>query len=267
VFKFNGKKIFLILVTILVLGGIFLAIVFFKKSKTRLNINPNIENYNKAPETESTFLYFTKRDFSWIQRLKKDKSPIEFDLFTCPSAYKQDGKIVTKTYDTLFVDDTFPLYLSEIKNKPYRLKLEGYSQSKGNDKIVIMFKDIETGKNGECAVGDTCATLKLRVIEFDIQGYEKDGAYSEFPIVTISDDIIKKEIILTNEQKFLDDEYLIIIKDFNGNEYIFYNIGDNVQIGEATCVLHSFNKKEGVAKLSLKDAKGNEFNKVAHLIR
>ncbi|MDR1528804.1 MAG: hypothetical protein LBS22_04485 [Puniceicoccales bacterium] len=192
---------------------------------------------------------------------------MEFDLFTCPSVYSESGKTMVKPYDTLMVDDTFPLYLSEVRNKPYRIKLEGYSQSKGDGKTVIMFKDIETEKYGECAVGDKCADLKLRVIGFDLQGYEKDGVYYEFPVVTISDDIIKKEIVLTNEQKFLDNEYLLVIKDFNGNEYVFSNTGDTVSIGEATCKLSSFNKKEGVAKLSLKDANGHEFNKTIHLIR
>ncbi|MDR1890636.1 MAG: hypothetical protein LBQ23_00415 [Puniceicoccales bacterium] len=218
-------------------------------------------------EAESTLLYFTRRDFSWARRLKKDQSPVEFDLFTCPSVHREGEKTIIKAYDTLMVDDTFPLYLSEVRNKPYRLKLEGYSQSKGNDKMVIMFKDIETGKYGECAVEDKCIALKLRVIGFNTQGYEKDGVYYEFPVVTIYDDVAKKEIVLTNEQKFLDNEFLVVIKDFSGNEYIFYNIGDSVLIGEATCSLRSFNKKEGTAKLLLKDANGNEFNKTVHLIR
>jgi hypothetical protein len=249
----------------LVLGSSWVA-VSLKKSKTHLKMRLDVENQKKTEE-ETTFLSFTKKDFSWIRSLKKDKSPIEFDLFTCPSVYSESGKTIVKTYDVLMVDDTFPLYLSEVRNKPYRIRVEGYSQSKNDGKTIIMFKDIETERYGECAVGDKCAELKVRVIEFDVQGYEKDGVYYEFPVVTINDDIIKKEIVLTSEQKFLDNEYLLVIKDFNGNEYIFHNIGDSVSMGEATCKLSSFNKKEGVAKLSLKDANGHEFNKTIHLIR
>ncbi|MDR2603045.1 MAG: hypothetical protein LBC11_00580 [Puniceicoccales bacterium] len=209
----------------------------------------DVENHKKTEE-KATFLSFTKKDFSWMRSLKKDKSPSEFDLFTCPSVYGESGKTIVKTYDVLMVDDTFPLYLSEVRNKPYRIRVEGYSQSKNDGKTVIMFKDIETDRYAECAVGDKCAELKIRVIGFDVQGYEKDGVYYEFPVVTISDDITRKEIVLTSEQK-----------------YIFYNIGDSVSMGEATCKLSSFNKKEGVAKLSLKDANGHEFNKTIHLIR
>jgi hypothetical protein len=245
-----------------------LGVIFsFKKSRTHLKVKPDVENHKKREEEGLTLLSFTKENFSWTQSLKKDKSPIEFDLFTCPSVYSENGKTIVKTYSALMVDDTFPLYLSEIRNKPYRIKVEGYSQSKDDGKTVIMFKDIESEKYGECAVGEKCENLKLRVIGFNVQGYEKDGVYYEFPVVTINDNIIKKEITLTNEQKFLDNEYTLVIKDFSGNEYTFSNIGDTVSIGEATCKLSSFNKKEGVAKLSLKDANGHEFGKTIHLIR
>ncbi|MDR2628584.1 MAG: hypothetical protein LBC30_01155 [Puniceicoccales bacterium] len=227
----------------------------------------DIGNNKKTEEEGGTFLSFTKKDFPWTQGLQKDKSPMEFDLFTCPSVYSENGKTIIKTYGALMVDDTFPLYLSEVRNKPYRIMVEGYSQSKSDGKTVIMFKDTEMDKYGECAVGDKCEDLKLRVIGFNTEGYERDGVYYEFPVVTIIDDISKKEITLTNEQKFLDNEYILIIKDFSGNEYVFYNIGDTVLIGEATCQLSSFNKKEGVARLSLKDANGHEFNKTIHLIR
>ncbi|MDR0693348.1 MAG: hypothetical protein LBF49_02125 [Puniceicoccales bacterium] len=262
----KGKKFFLMLVVVLILGGSWVA-VSLKTSKTHLKMQLDVENHKKTEEEEATFLSFTKKDFSWLRSLKKDESPIEFDLFTCPSVYSESGKTIVKTYDVLMVDDAFPLYLSEVRNKPYRIKVEGYSQSKNDDKVVIMFRDIEREKYGECAVGDKSAELRIRVIGFDVQGYEKDGVYYEFPVVTISDDITKKEIVLTSEQKFLDNEYLLVIKDFSGNEYIFYNIGDSVAMGEATCKLSSFNKKEGVAKLSLKDANGHEFNKTIHLIR
>jgi hypothetical protein len=263
---FSGKKFFLTLAAILIFSSSWV-IVSFKKSKLPLKLKSDVENYKKTAEMESTLLSFTKKDFSWMPSLKKDKSPMEFDLFTCPSVYGESGKTIVKTYDILMVDDTFPLYLSEVRNKPYRLKLEGYSQSQSDGKTVVMCRDVETGKYGECAVGDRCADLKLRVIGFNVQGYEKDGVYYEFPVVTINDDITKKEVVLTDEQKFLDNEYLVIVKDFDGNEYIFYNIGDSVSIGEATCSLYSFNKKEGIAKLSLRDANEHEFNKTIHLIR
>ncbi|MDR1232999.1 MAG: hypothetical protein LBJ75_01930 [Puniceicoccales bacterium] len=260
------KKFFLFFGVVLILCSLW-GIVSLKKNKNHLNMQLDVENQKKTEEEGLTLLSFTKKDFPWTQGLKKDKSPIEFDLFTCPSVYSEGGKTIVRTHDVLMVDDTFPLYLSEVRDKPYRIRVEGYSQSKDNGKTIVMFKDIETEKYGECAVGDKCADLKIRVIGFDVQGYEKDGVYYEFPVATINDDILKKEIVLTNEQKFLDDEYLLVIKDFSGNEYIFSNIGDTMQIGEAACKLSSFSKKEGIAKLSLKDANGHEFNKTIHLIR
>jgi len=213
------------------------------------------------------FLSFVKKDFSWTRRLKKDLSCADFDLFTCPSMYKEQGKTIVKTYDTLIIDDTLPLYLSDIRSKPYRLKVEGYSQPKNNKPATVIFKDIETGQYDECTVNNKSKSLRIQVLKFELQDYEKDGVYYEIPMVTIYDDVLNKKIILTNEQKFLEDEYLVIIKDFSGNEYTFYAIGDSVQIGEAMCTLRSFNKKEGTAKLSLKDANGHEFNKTVHLIR
>jgi hypothetical protein len=130
-----------------------------------------------------------------------------------------------------------------------------------------MFRDIEIGKYGECAVDERSETLRIKVIAFETQGYEKDGAYYEIPLVKIVDEISRKEFILTNEQKFLEGEYLVVIKDFNGKEYVFNSVGSSVQIGEATCTLYSFNAKDKMAKLSLKDANGQEFKKSIHLIR
>jgi hypothetical protein len=40
--------------------------------------------------------------------VKKDQSPVEVDLFTCPFVYREGDKTIIKAYDTLMMDDVFP---------------------------------------------------------------------------------------------------------------------------------------------------------------
>ncbi|MDR1413730.1 MAG: hypothetical protein LBI56_02205 [Puniceicoccales bacterium] len=218
------------------------------------------------PEME-LFLSFEKKDFPWSQRISSDGLLPNFDLFTGPSVFMENGKALIKTYEMLLIDDVFPLYLSEIKAKPYRLKVEGYSRSKSDNTIVVMFHDIETDEYGECAVDDRSETLKMHVKEVEIQQQEKNGSVYETPMIRIYDESARREFVLTNEQKFLEGEYIVIVKDIAANEYIFYDTGDSVKIGEAECILRSFSEKDGSARLLLKDAQGQEFNKMVHLIR
>jgi hypothetical protein len=223
------------------------------------------DNQNDNLEKES-FLSFDRKVFHWEQKLKEDGSSGDFDLFTGPSVFMENGKLLMKTYDMLLVDDAFPLYLSEIKMKPYRLKIEGYSKSK-DDAIVVMLRDTEADKYEECVVGQKSEMLKIRLKHAEIQQQEKDGVAQKIPMIRIYDELLRKEFVLTSEQKFLDGEYIITVKDMGGKEYVFHEAGDSVRIGEALCILRSFSKKDGSARLLLKGTNGQEFNKIVHLIR
>jgi hypothetical protein len=264
VLNFRGKLVCLI--TIFAALGVGLSLFIFSGKKDTSKATANIEDSPEKKNQSETFLSFARRDFSWKLHRTEEGEALPFDLFTCPSVHRENGKIIVKTYETLIVDDAFPLYLAEIKEKPYRIKVEGYSQAKTDKDFIIMFKDVETNKRGECSVDEKCESLNLRVRAFEIQTTEKDGITFETPIVKIYDEALRKEFVLTNEQKFLEGEYIVVIKDMAGNEYALREIGKSIKIKEVTCTLRSFSKKDGMAKLLLKDARGQEFNKTVHLM-
>jgi hypothetical protein len=217
-------------------------------------------------KTDSEFLLFESKKFPWERRVNGDGDPQPFDLFTCPSVSRENGNLVVKSCDDLIIDDSLPLYLDGIRNKPYRLRLEGYTQGDKKSNAMVMIRDIETNEYAECPVGDRCGALNIRVKSLEVRQIEKGDAYEEVPVVKIYDEIVRTELVLTNEQKFLDGENIVAIKDVKGNEYVIKNIGETVKIGEAECTLRSFNKKDGTAKILLRDAYGQEFHKTLHLI-
>ncbi|MDR2738083.1 MAG: hypothetical protein LBB18_04075 [Puniceicoccales bacterium] len=243
------------------------------------------KNSPSSKADRAKFLSFDKLKFPWQYEFEGDEIP-NFDLFTCPSVTIENENVITKNYGELILDDAFPLYLSAIKDKPYRLKVEGYSQSndnsrpaKGNTrsaknaptnedsiKTVIMFRDIETNKFAECAVDERSHELKIKVKSFELRESESNGVFFETPVVRIYDDILQKEFELTNEQKFIDGEYVVVIGDPDGNEYALREIGGKVKIRDAECTLRYFSKKDGVAKILLRDADGQEFHKTVHII-
>jgi hypothetical protein len=221
----------------------------------------------KITEDDFDFLSFEKKEFSWAKRLKKDGTASNFDLFTNPSIYKKGHKLIIKTHDVIIIDDVLPLYLSEIRNKPYRLKVEGYAKSSGDNTIVVILRDMEANKTGECAVNGKNKTLRVQVRDFSLVEREQNGTTHPEPVVKVYDEISKKEYVLSNKQRLLEDEFIVIVKDVEGNSYAMKKIGDSVKIGDATCTLRSFSKKDGTAKLMLKDGNGQEFNKTVHLMR
>ncbi|MDR1596060.1 MAG: hypothetical protein LBR91_04045 [Puniceicoccales bacterium] len=260
----NKKLIFAIVVAML---GLTVALFVFVRGRG----NSSTINYGDGDPSHDSdskkLLKFTKKNIEWIQPLKEGDGPGDFDLFTGPYAYVENGKIVTKSYDILVIDDAFPLYLAEIKPKPYRLKVEGYSRVKNSNLVIVMFHDIESNKYGECQVNDRNDELRLRVKNVEIKEKEVDGVIFEVPYATIYDEVAKKEFTVSNKREFVDGEYIVVIKDIGGNEYIFRDVGGTVKIGEASCTLHSFSKNDGTARLLLKDAHGQEFNKIIHLMR
>ncbi|MDR1432726.1 MAG: hypothetical protein LBI61_00045 [Puniceicoccales bacterium] len=247
--------------------ALLVAIVALKKCKNDSKMKAKTGSDMVSKTGADALLSFKKREFSWAKRVKKDGAMADFDLFTGPLVCEKNGKIVMKAYDMVIVDDAFPLYLAEIRPKPYRLKIEGYSQSKDDGKVTVMFKDIETSKYGECAAEGRNETLQLRVKSAELREREQNGTLYEFPMVQIYDEIAKRDFILTDEQKLIDGEYVVVVKDTRGNEYIFSEIGKSIRIGEASCVLRSLNRAEESARLLLRDATGQEFNKTVHLIR
>jgi hypothetical protein len=243
-----------------------IAVFFFKNMDHDSTINLGDSSGTSASDSVN-LLTFKKRDFGWQRPVDGGGSPSNFDLFTGPYAYVEDGKIVTKSYDMLIIDDAFPLYLAEIQPKPYRLEVVGYSQLNDSDPFAVMLHDIESNRYGDCTVGTRNGNLGLRVKSVEIQEREIDGTIFEVPLVRVYDEIAKKEFAVTNERKILDGEFIVMIKDIGGNEYIFRDVSSTIKIGEAFCTLCSFDKNEGTAKLLLRDAQGQEFNKVIHLMR
>ncbi len=217
---------------------------------------------------DDDFLNHKKQPFAWTIQSTDELAVPNFDLFTPPSIFKNGNEYTIKTYNTIIIDDTFPLYLFSIKKRPYRIKLEGYTRVNGNDKeVIILLRDIETGTHEECRVNTTNKNLDVRIEKFELIGYEKNGIYYEEPCVTIYDNAAERELKITDKKQFFDDKYLIIIKDINGNEYTLKDIGDSVTIGDATCTLRSFDPKEEYAKLLLQDAEGQEFRKTVRPIK
>jgi hypothetical protein len=263
----SRKGKFLIAATACVVAAIAVA-AFLAFEKNDTQVTKGIME-GDAPEKNDIeeFLRFTKKDFPWPTRVDPDGTTLDFDLFTNPSACVEDGKVVIKSYDMLIIDDVLPLYLAGIKAKPYRLRLEGYSHSQSKNADSVVLKDIETNRSGECFVNQRNNVLRVRVLNFELQIKEKDGLFFEIPMVKIYDEIVKKEFTLTNEEKLLEDEYIVVVRDIDGNEYTLWSIGSTVRIKDTECTLRFLNKKEGVAKLLLKDANGQEFNKTVHLIR
>ena len=190
-----------------------------------------------------------------------------FDLFTCPSIQRVDGKLVFRTYSETIVEDTFPIYLYAIRPKPYRIKIETYTMGSNDMPPRITITDTETGKTIECVPGKRYPELRLFVKSFTTKELAKNGVLLEVPQLLVYDDDLQTDLQLTNSQKYLENYFIVVLRDTNGKEYIIRNVGEKIDIGEATCTLRYINPTEGYAKLVLTDANGHDFNKVVHLIR
>ncbi len=264
VIKLSKRNTFIIIACIILTT----AMLVLKISSDK-NVNESIAVSSQyIINDDDAFLNYKKQPFAWTIQSTDELAVQNFDLFTPPSIFKNGDEYTIKTYNTIIIDDTFPLYLFSIKKRPYRIKLEGYTRVNGNDKeVIILLRDIETGAHEECRVDTTNKNLNVRIEKFELIGYEKNGIYYEEPCVTIYDNTTERELKITDKKQFFDDKYLIIIKDINGNEYTLKDIGDSITIGDATCTLRSFDPKEEYAKLLLQDAEGQEFRKTVRPIK
>jgi hypothetical protein len=267
VFRVRVVKVCCISVAIALALAAALSLPHFKKNANGASSSADIPPLEtETAASGGSFLCFKMEEFPWNQKLREDGSPMDFDLFTCPSAYLENGKIVLRPYDMLIADDTLPLYLSEIRRKPYRLVVNGYTRST-NGVSIVMFRDIETNSYWECEVNGKNSAIKIQVKEFELREYERKGVLCEVPVVRVYDELKKREFVLSDEQQYVDGEYVVVIRDTAGNSYAFSEPNGSMKIGDAICTLRSFDPLEGTAKLLLKDANGNEFRKTVHLIR
>ena len=104
----------------------------------------------------------------------------------------------------------------------------------------MRFRDIDSGVCDECDVGKTSDKLGITLKSFHVKKYENDGIYSERPVAVIYDKVFDENFELTNENKFFDNRYNVIIRDMKGNDFILKDRGDTVIIGDTTCQLESF---------------------------
>jgi hypothetical protein len=264
---FGGRKFWRVTVPVCVViaaGAIYLLLGKKRSGQSaQVDALPNVGYVADG----STFLYFKRSDFSWTQPLNADGTTAPFDLFTSPAISVEEDRLEVKAYDMLTVDDVLPLYLSAIKNKPYRIRLEGYTEAIGKNPATVFLADTETKTRAECQIGQRNGALAIYVIDFKLEERERNGVLCSVPRVRVYDEVAKKEFSLTDEEMLLEDEYMVILGDTNGNEYCLLGVGASVDIGLITCTLRYFNRKDGMAKLSLKDADGREFDRTVHLIR
>lgn len=211
---------------------------------------------------------YEQKPFAWAPRLNSYGEPQNFDLFTAPSIYYQDDKLVIKTYKSCIVDEILPLYLADISRRPYRIKIDGYTRQFDDDtSCLVRFRDIDSGVCDECDVGKTSDKLGITLKSFHVKKYENDGIYSERPVAVIYDKVFDENFELTNENKFFDNRYNVIIRDMKGNDFILKDRGDTVVIGDATCQLESFDVEGMTAKLLLTDSRGQKFHRTVHVAR
>jgi hypothetical protein len=263
----SGIKKFLVVVALV--GAVSAMGVFLFQGKNRdgQQSKPPMPTDGSGVPDGKNFLNFKRPPFGWIQPLNSDGAVAPFDLFTSPTIDVENGRVVVKTYDTLTVDDVLPLYLVAIKNKSYRIGVEGYTEATGGNPATVFLVDREANARAECQIGHRNSLIGVYVIDFRLEEQEKNGVLRAVPKVRVYDEKLSREFTLTNEDVLLDDDHIVILGDINGNQYQLPKVGATISIGKVTCTLRAFSKKDGMAKISLVDAEGHEFDRTVHLIR
>jgi hypothetical protein len=87
------------------------------------------------------------------------------------------------------------------------------------------------------------------------------------PVVKIRDTRDRLELELTGDTKYYDNKYIAIVEDLDGNAYTFSDVGQEMKIGESTCVLESLDAENNVIAIVLTDANRQEFRKNLRVLR
>jgi hypothetical protein len=260
------KKYLLFAAVAIVIVAIFLTL---KKSFLAWRVTPNLPQKIAVPVSHATaeLLSFDDTKVTWKSDKQPDGQPPFFELFTPPNVYKEGKRIVMEPCTHWQFDFIFPIQLKRIVRKKYRLQLEGYLQADVRSDFTILMRDIENDQVIRCSVGQVFKTLEFEVLSFKVQTVEKNDLIINVPVVKIRDTRDRLELELTGDTKYYDDKYIAIVEDLDGNAYTFSSVGQEIKIGESTCVLESLNAENNVISITLTDANRQEFRKNLRILK
>ncbi|MDE6432086.1 MAG: hypothetical protein K2L13_01690 [Opitutales bacterium] len=184
-----------------------------------------------------------------------------FDLFTPPNIYYEGSQLIMEPCSQWQFDTTFPLRLKNIKQKKYRLQFEGYIKPDPQSKYVIILHDLEHDQVLRCEEGQSFDSLQFAILSFSMKTIEEDGMIINSPRVQIFDSQNKQKIELTGNTKYYDDRYDVVLENIDGATYILPEIGQEVKIGESTCILNKIEPASKSVTITLIDANNQKFHK------
>ncbi|MDR0679998.1 MAG: hypothetical protein LBF42_03140, partial [Puniceicoccales bacterium] len=161
----------------------------------------------------------------------------------------------------------FPLQLKHIIRKKYRLQLEGYVQADEQSDLTILIRDLENNQTLHCCVGQVLKLLDFEILSFQLRTTEKNGMVINMPVVKIRDTRDKIEVELSGDTKYYDNKYVAVVEDLDGKTYNLSNIGQEVKIGESSCVLESIDTENNIVSILLVDANREEFHKKLRILK
>ncbi len=213
-------------------------------------------------------LNFEEKHIQWTlsETNNSKSSPPLFDLFTSPNIYTKGKQLVMEPCTQWQFDTVFPLRLKTIKNKKYRLQFEGYIQPNQNSKYTIILHDIENDQVLRCEEGQSFNSLDFTITSFTIKTTERNDVLVNIPMVQIFDSRLKQNFELTNEVKYYDDQYDVVLESTDGATFILSEIGKEVKIGESFCTLESVDKENNTVSIVLIDANKQEFHKRLYML-
>lgn len=163
-----------------------------------------------------------------------------YDVFTPPKIYfnEETNEFLPEPPRPPVGPPPFGLQLVEIKQELYRLQFDGYMDAPSGkpEDAILLFDNVETGTLSRGSVGTRNADGEFTVVSFELRREEQDGLLRRVPTVTILDERIGREVVLTEAERLTLPDQIITVLQGTEPDYPRFEVpaeGGTITIGES----------------------------------
>lgn len=237
--KFYDKILFLIGILMLLAGAFY----YLNRSEAipqslpaRLTAPPSGDSYSaiRVPD-------FGGETVEWLEPEHQSFGPLwVYDVFTPPKIYfnEETNEFLPEPPRPPVGPPPFGLQLVEIKQELYRLQFDGYMDAPSGkpEDAILLFDDVEAGRLTRGSVGTKNEEGNFTVVAFEVRREEKDGLLRRVPMVTILDERLGREVVLTEAERLTLKDEIITILQGTEPDFPLFEVpaeGGTITIGES----------------------------------
>jgi len=225
-------KLLLAIAALLLAGGGFL---YMQKSGAApekgeaIDTTPANNPYQPEPVPNST-----EQDVEWPEPLPQAAGQDWlYDVFTPPKIYIRNGAFDAEPPKDIVPPQPFGIYLADIRQKPYRIQLEGYIEEDLTDssKSLLLLFNEETQKQVRARPGDEKADVEFKVISFEIaRMQDENGGIAKVATGVILDQRTGEEITLVHGEKLFYEEVTVYVRSAEDPSFEFVTTSVDVPV-------------------------------------